>query len=199
MAFVISANLHRRHFTESQRATIAANLVTTKLGFNQYNRSGVSAADAAKLLGVSEALVDIAKKVDKNAAPEIKEKVLKGELRLGMAKDIVKKPKGEQQAELDRIKAKQEADKQAAKAQREVAKATGAKQSVPPANQAMLDVDEVGKKWRGFNPMQRRAFVTSFKAEIAEVLAGIEEEERMRGSLNLGTQNPPAAEQQAAE
>jgi hypothetical protein len=49
-------------------------------------------------------------------------------------------------------------------------------------------VDEVAKKWRGFNDMQRRLFVTSFKAEIAKVLAAIEEEDRMRGSLNLGTQ-----------
>src|SRR5262249_49847392 len=50
LAFVVSQNLHRRHLTESQRATIAATLVTTKLGFNQYTRSTVTNAQAAKML-----------------------------------------------------------------------------------------------------------------------------------------------------
>jgi hypothetical protein len=188
MAFVISANLHRRHLTESQRGYIAATVVTTKVGFNQYNKSGVTAAQAAKLLGVSEALVTMGKTVVEKASPEIKEKVQKGELRLGMAKSIVEKPKDQQQAELDRIKAERAAKAKAQKA----ARATGAKQRVSEANQAMTDVDEAAKKWRGFNDMQRRAFVNFFRAEIAKVLTAIDEEDRMRGSLNLGTQNPSA-------
>ena len=32
LTFVISANLHRRHLTESQRATIAAKIVTMNSG-----------------------------------------------------------------------------------------------------------------------------------------------------------------------
>jgi hypothetical protein len=190
LAFVISANLHRRHLTESQRATIAANLVTTKLGQNQYNRYGVTNKQAATLLGVSEALVEIAKKVEKNAAPEIKEKLLKGELRLGMAKDIVKKSKGEQQAELDRIKKQQADDKQAAKAKREAAKATGAKSKVSEANQDYAEFEDFKKKWKGFNAVTRRSFVVAFKADIAKVLAEVQQQEEMigGGSLNLGTQ-----------
>jgi ParB-like nuclease domain len=43
LGFVLSANLHRRHLNESQRAVVAAKLVTTKLGDNQHtskNRVG---------------------------------------------------------------------------------------------------------------------------------------------------------------
>jgi hypothetical protein len=98
LAFVVSSNLHRRHLTESQRATIAATLVTTKLGFNQYNRASVTNEQAAKMLGVSEATVKMAKEVAQKAAPEINQMVQKGELRLNAAKKIIQKRKEEQQA-----------------------------------------------------------------------------------------------------
>jgi hypothetical protein len=100
LAFVVSQNLHRRHLTESQRATIAATLVTTKLGFNQYSRANVTNKQAAAMLGVSEAIVKMAKDVEKKATPEIKEQVKKGELRLGMANRVIKKSKDKQLAEL---------------------------------------------------------------------------------------------------
>jgi hypothetical protein len=57
LGFVVSANLHRRHLTESQRATIAAKLVTTTLGHNQYNKTSITNEQAAKMLGVGEATV----------------------------------------------------------------------------------------------------------------------------------------------
>jgi hypothetical protein len=189
LAFVISANLHRRHLTESQRALIATSLVTTKLGFNQYNKSGVSTAQAAKLLGVSEATVKIAKDVEKKATPEIKAKVQKGELRLGMAKDVIKKSKDEQQAELDRIIA----DVAKAKANKQAARAAGAKANVSAANQAMTDLDNFKKKWQSFNEMQRRGFVMSFKDDLASLLEYVRQQEAMVGptsqaaQLNLAT------------
>ena len=118
LAFVVSANLHRRHLNESQRATIAARLVSTKLGSNQYNRAGVTAEKAAKLLGVSEATVKMAKAVADKAAPEIVEKVQQGELRLSAASQVIKKPKHEQAAELAKIEAGKKAKAEAAKAAR---------------------------------------------------------------------------------
>jgi hypothetical protein len=71
LGFVVSANLHRRHLTESQRAVIAANIVTTKLGDNQFNKPGVTNKQAATMLGVSEATVKMAKDVEAKATPEI--------------------------------------------------------------------------------------------------------------------------------
>jgi hypothetical protein len=151
LAFVVSRNLHRRHLTESQRATIAATLVTSRLGYNQYNSSSVTNEQAAKLLGVSEATVKMAKDVAAKAAPQIKELVQKGELRLAAAKDVIKKPKDQQLAELERIKAEREAKKAAKVAAK--AKGTGGKTTKPQVNQAMIDLDEFKKKWRGFNEM----------------------------------------------
>src|SRR6516164_7518423 len=103
LGFVVSANLHRRHLTESQRALIAARIVTTKLGDNQFNKPGISNKQAAVMLGVSVATVKTAKKVAQKAAPEINQLVQKGELRLGAAKQLLNVDKSQQVAELEKI------------------------------------------------------------------------------------------------
>jgi hypothetical protein len=178
LGFVVSANLHRRHLTESQRALIAARIVTTKLGDNQFNKPGVTNKQAAVMLGVSAATVKTAKKVAESAAPEIKEKVLKGELRLNAAKDIIEKPKEEQVAELEKIKAEKQKEKE------EKAKKTGAikgSTKASKANQAMKEVDDFCKKWKAFDNNQRRAFVDIFKVELAALLDAIQQQEAMIG------------------
>jgi hypothetical protein len=83
LGLVVSANLHRRHLTESQRALIAARIVTTKLGDNQFNKPGITNKQAATMLGVSEATVKMAKDVVQKATPEIKEKVAEGRTAIG--------------------------------------------------------------------------------------------------------------------
>jgi transposase len=183
LAFVVSQNLHRRHLTESQRATIAATLVTTKLGFNQYTRTGVTNEQAAKMLGVSVAIVKMAKDVAAKATPQIKEQVQKGELRLAAAKQIIKKPKEEQQAELERVKAEAQKRKDDAKAKRDAAKAgkpTTSKE--PKTNQAMKDVDDFKAKWQGFTDVQRRAFVMMLKDELAAILDDVRQQEEILGA-----------------
>ena len=186
LGLVVSANLHRRHLTESQRALIAARIVTTKLGDNQFNKPGVTNKQAAAMLGVSEATVKMAKDVAAKATPEIKEKVQKGELRLGAAKSVIKKPKEEQQAELARIVKEREEKQQAAKAEREAAKAgtqpATKSRASSRANQAMKDVDEFCKKWKAFDNNQRRAFVNIFKDELAVLLDAIQQQEAMIGA-----------------
>ena len=42
LAFVISTNLHRRHLTESQRASIAARLANIEFGHNQFTRGSAN-------------------------------------------------------------------------------------------------------------------------------------------------------------
>lgn len=195
LAFVVSANLHRRHLNESQRATVAAALVNTKLGHNRYNRTGVTNETAAKMLGVSEAIVKMARTVADKAAPEIFEKVQKGELRLAAARQVVGKDKHQQVAELARIKAENEAKKKkatdaaaAAKAER-AANAKNTPKKDDPAYQRMAAVDDFIKKWGELDDMQRRAFVIKFEVE----LAGLLDQERERRALtsvataNLGS------------
>ena len=167
LGFVVSANLHRRHLTESQRALIAARIVTTKLGDNQFNKPGISNKQAAVMLGVSVATVKTAKKVAEEAAPEIKEKVLTGELRLGAAKEVIKKPREEQVAELEKIKAEKQKEKDEREKQRTAGKGNSTtKTKVAKANQAMTDVDDFCKKWKAFDENQRRAFVDIFIDEL---------------------------------
>ena len=71
-ALIISKNLHRRHLTTDQRAAIAAELTTMRLGDNQHagpegppnggpSLPKVSAAAAAKLMNVGERTVERAK------------------------------------------------------------------------------------------------------------------------------------------
>jgi hypothetical protein len=181
LTFVVSQNLHRRHLTESQRASIAATLVTTKLGYNQYNRASVTNAQAAKMLGVSVATVKMAKEVAQKATPEIKEKVEKGELRLGAAKEVIEKPKEQQLAELARIVKEREERKQAAKAEREAKTAKTGAAKAAKANQAMKELDEFKKKWASFNEMQRRGFVGTFIDDLEKLIQHEREQQAVIG------------------
>jgi ParB-like chromosome segregation protein Spo0J len=185
LKFVVSANLHRRHLNESQRAAIAATIVSSKLGYNQYNSKSVTNDQAAKMLGVSEATVKMAKKVAEKAAPEINQMVQEGKLRLGAATKVIKKPKEEQQAELARI-AKEREQKQQARQAAKTAKTGGAAKSktsnVAKANQAIKDLDEFKEKWKGLNEMQRRGFVATFIDELAEIIEHEREQQAMIGA-----------------
>src|SRR5262249_1626867 len=62
IGFVISANLHRRHLDESQRAIVGAKLTDLEKGANQYTE-GVSIETASKLLNVGRASINRARKV----------------------------------------------------------------------------------------------------------------------------------------
>jgi len=81
LAFVISANIRRRHLTESQRAIIAAKLATMQEGrpSKTASRDAVSQTEAAKQLDVSRASVTRAKQVLAKATPEEIKKIEQGE------------------------------------------------------------------------------------------------------------------------
>jgi len=103
--FVISANLKRRHLTESQRGMIAVKLATMIKGGGgiqaETNRSRdllVSQADAAKKLDVSTATVNRAKVVQTKGAPETIAAVETGQLTVKPAAKIAQAPKEKQPA-----------------------------------------------------------------------------------------------------
>ena len=105
--WVISRNLHRRHLTDSQRATIAARLVTKKRGDNQHTRKedssigGCSIAQAADLMKVSPKSVERAKIVIEYGSPELIEAVERGEVAVSKAAQQVKKPKATKGVRID--------------------------------------------------------------------------------------------------
>jgi hypothetical protein len=133
------------------------------------------------MLGVGKATVKMAKEVAQKAAPEIQELVRKGELRLGAAKDVIKKPKEQQAAELEKIKAEKQKEKEARQKNQPAKSNASTKAKVAKANQAMTDVDDFCKKWKAFDNNQRQAFVGIFKAELAAILDDIQQREAMIG------------------
>jgi phage N-6-adenine-methyltransferase len=113
LAFVISHNLHRRHLTESQRASIAARVANMPRGHRsdlepsanlqevrQPSLSELAAvrapmtstADAAKLLNVSERSVATARKVQERAPQEIVRAVDDGRMSVSLAAQVADLP-----------------------------------------------------------------------------------------------------------
>jgi hypothetical protein len=108
LAFVLSKNLHRRQLTESQRAAIAAEIANMSVGRNWRNSNSanlrnnnslpekelcqgdsdatrISQKEAAKIMNVSERSVSTAKKVLKEATPEVIQQVKEGKKTLHAA------------------------------------------------------------------------------------------------------------------
>jgi transposase len=174
--FVISANILRRHLDASQRALHIARLATNKLGANQHTIGNLTAEAAAKLAGVSKASVEKAKAIYQNGSDELQTAVRTGKLKLGAIKtEDLALPKDQQLAAI--VKRKADAEVAAAAARKGTTKAP----KVPAANQAMLDVDTVKAKWRGFDKMQKEAFVTAFQNDISELLGEIVKKQQMVG------------------
>jgi hypothetical protein len=96
VAYVVSLNLHRRHLTEAQRCSIAAELTNMKQGDNRYSidppdgGSIVSQKRAAELMNVSVRSVQRAAAVRRAVAPDLVAAVERGDLTLTTADRIVK-------------------------------------------------------------------------------------------------------------
>lgn len=90
VAFVASANLHRRHLDQSQRAMIAAKLADMKRGDNQHaSRGETSQAEAARLLEVGKRSVERAREVIDHGTDKIVAAVEVGEVPLKAAAAFV--------------------------------------------------------------------------------------------------------------
>lgn len=109
LSYVISHNLHRRHLTESQRASVAAKLANMGQGRpaekpanlpllpeQDEKPAAVSQSDAARLLNVSERSVRTARKVHEQGSPELIAAVDAGEVSVSAAADLAEMPKAEQ-------------------------------------------------------------------------------------------------------
>ena len=103
--YAISANLHRRHLTTSQRAMVAASLAGLKRGRPELNGQKcpftLSNAQAAKKLTVSPMAVKQAKAVQEQCSKPIQEMVKQGELTVSAAQNLAKAvPDKKEQAKL---------------------------------------------------------------------------------------------------
>lgn len=139
LAFVISANLKRRHLSESQRAMVAARIANLEPGRPSEKASidAITQAAAAKLLNVSEPSVERATRVQKSGAPELVEAVDQGRIPVSAAAHIAREPIEEQRTILasDEVAIKKAAAELAQKRARENAEkraALAAQQAVMP-------------------------------------------------------------------
>ena len=95
MGFVLSANLHRRHLNEGQRAMVGANLASLVVGANQHTKEvGLSTKAAADLLKVSTASIERAKMILRSGDPELIKDVTAGESSIAAGVEAAKKGKG---------------------------------------------------------------------------------------------------------
>jgi len=85
VGFVLSANLHRRHLNESQRAMVAAKLASLKVGANQHTKEGLSIERASKLSTASEATANRCKKVLSDGVPELAQMIAQGQVAASLA------------------------------------------------------------------------------------------------------------------
>jgi ParB-like chromosome segregation protein Spo0J len=98
--YVISLNLHRRHLSTSQRAMVAANLVTLEWGKKKGDTSNdVSQPDAAKALNISVPSVQRAAVVKNAGTEELKQAVINDKITVSLAAQVAALPK-ETQAEI---------------------------------------------------------------------------------------------------
>jgi ParB-like chromosome segregation protein Spo0J len=110
LEFVLSANLHRRHLNESQRAMVAAKLanmpahrpVAAVKSANLPASPQVSQPEAAKRLNVSERSVRHAAVVHAKAEPEVITAVERGKLRVSVAASVAVQPREKQLGRLAR-------------------------------------------------------------------------------------------------
>lgn len=106
LAYVISANLKRRHLDDRQRASIAGKIANMARGRPPEAApenppiGGISAERAAAQLNVAPRQVERARVVHEQGVPELREALDRGELAVSAAEKIARLPEAEQRVEL---------------------------------------------------------------------------------------------------
>src|SRR5262249_55448211 len=98
VAYVISANLRRRHLNSNQRAMAAAKLANCKRGENQHSGEGVSIETSSQMFNVSRASTTRCKKVLSDGVPDLVQMVEKDQLAASVAEEVTKLTREEQTA-----------------------------------------------------------------------------------------------------
>jgi N6-adenosine-specific RNA methylase IME4 len=107
LAFVLSANLQRRHLDESQRAMVAARVATLRRGRPEVNAeiSVFSQGKAGEMLSVSPDSIQFARRVIERGTPDLVAAVEQGEVKVSQAAQLADTPPSYQLGILDKIRA----------------------------------------------------------------------------------------------
>ena len=99
LAFVISANIHRRQLTDTQRAMAAARIATLRQGGDSNApRGALTQTQAAEHMQVSRRSVQRARKVIESGSKQLQHAVESGDVPLTMAAAVTELPKSQQLA-----------------------------------------------------------------------------------------------------
>jgi N6-adenosine-specific RNA methylase IME4 len=105
LAFVLDANLHRRHLDESQRAMVAARVATLPRGANQHTAiAACSQGKAGDLLNVSPDSIQRARKVIDDGTPELVAACDQGAIKVSAAAHLSDKDPAYQRAVLAKVR-----------------------------------------------------------------------------------------------
>jgi predicted DNA-binding protein (UPF0251 family) len=102
LEFVISANLHRRHLSESQRAAVAAELLTCR----NSDTDPILQREAAKIMNISRDSVNAAKKLKDKAPKKVFQAVKDGKISINKASLDLAKIDKEHEPVFDKTEAK---------------------------------------------------------------------------------------------
>ena len=160
VAFVISLNLKRRHLNESQRAVVAARIAPMEQGRPEKTResAGLSQAQAAAMLNVSERSIQDVKRLGREA-PELLPAVERGEVSLNAAIGEIKKR--------DRVVEIKRQSKELAKATPEAPQGLFHVIAVDPPWPYRADADEPDD----YDPSGRRAANPYPEMQLSEIAA----------------------------
>lgn len=99
VAFVVSANLHRRHLTESQRAMVMEKVVakgTRRDPKDRVQSATISYEEASRLGNIGATSIKRARVVRQQGVPELAKAVERGNMRVYPAAKLAWKPKAQQ-------------------------------------------------------------------------------------------------------
>lgn len=165
--FVLSTNLHRRHLSESQRAMVAAKLEGYRHGGARSDGAAdqdanlpvesiaLTRSEAAEIAKVSPRSVASAKVVIEHGAPELAEKVDRGEVAVSLAAELARLPVDEQRevmrnadpAALYKVVKEQHAIRQQAKKARRAEREQQLGEKIAEANAALPAMVAAGKRY----------------------------------------------------
>src|SRR6516162_1305030 len=153
IGFVLSANLHRRHLNESQRAMVAAKLTSLAVGANQHTKGeGTSIDVASRLLNVGRASIDRARKVLATGDPKLVAAVEQGQVSVSAAADqAANKDKSSTSGKSNKNKSRKDSPKDL-------------------KNQ----IDDFKAEWLDLNEWQKRYFVKTYLEELGKLVEEIE-------------------------
>jgi len=170
IGFVLSANLHRRHLDESQRAMVGAKLTSLGLGANQHTKGeGTSIEVASNLLNIGRASIERARKVLNTGDAKLVAAVEQGQVSVSAAAN--------QTANQDKSSTGKGSKSGKSKSRKDSPK------------DLKTQIDDFETEWEELNGSQKRHFVRTNQHELAELL---EELEALEGMEEEETEDQPA-------